>query len=151
MADLTGFNANHVAPTTALEPLPAGRYIVAITDSQMRATKRGDGSYLQLELTVLEGDCRGRKAWDRLCIEHLNPLAQRIARGNLSAICHAVGVLVPRDSSQLHDLPLEITIRCKKREDNGELTNEIQGYAAISGATPAPPVPSNDITPPWKR
>jgi hypothetical protein len=120
----------------------------------MKATKRGDGSYLELEFTVLDGDCQGRKVWDRLCINHPNDLTQKIARGSLSAICRAVGVMEPRDSAELHNIPLVITVKCKKREDNGEITNEIKGYAAAeSDDSPAPAqqahVDSN--TPPWKR
>ncbi|MCD4825508.1 MAG: DUF669 domain-containing protein [Phycisphaerae bacterium] len=132
MADLGNFNANEVEPTTAFEPLPAGKYIAAITASEMKPTKKGDGSYLELEFTVLEGDCQGRKAWDRLCINHPKDLTQKIAKGNLSAICRAVGVLQPGDSVELHNLPLEINVKCKKRKDNGEITNEIKGYAAKS-------------------
>ena len=154
MANLNGFNAHEVEPTTAFEPLPAGKYVAAITGSEMKATKRGDGSYLELEFTVLDSDGQGRKAWDRLCINHPNDLTQKIARGSLSAICRAVGVMEPRDSAELHNIPLVITVKCKKREDNGEITNEIKGYAAAeSDESPAPaqqaPVDSN--TPPWKR
>ncbi len=116
MANLNGFNANEVEPTTSFEPLPAGTYIAAISASEMKPTKKGDGSYLELEFTVLEGECHGRKAWDRLCINHPNELTQRIARGNLSAIYRSVGVLQPGDSAQLHNLPLIITVKCKKRE-----------------------------------
>ena len=32
----------------------------------------------------------------------------KIARGELSAICRAVGVMQPRDSVELHNVPLEI-------------------------------------------
>ena len=154
MANLNGFNANDVEPTTPFEPIPAGKYLAAITASEIKATKKGDGSYLQLEFTVLDGPCKGRKVWDRLCINHPNDLTQKIARGNLSAICRAVGVLQPRDSAELHNIPLLNTVKCRKRDDNGEIANEIKGYAAAeSDDSPAPaqqaPVDSN--TPPWKR
>lgn len=152
MANLNGFNAHEVEPNTAFEPLPAGKYVAAITGSEMKATKRGDGSYLQLEFTVLDGDCKGRKVWDRLCINHPNDLTQKIARGNLSAICRAVGVMQPRDSVDLHNLPLLITVKFRKREDNGELTNDIKGYAESGGSSaPAPQASVDDNTPPWKR
>ena len=152
MAHLNGFNANDVEPTTAFEPLPAGKYLAAITASEMKATKKGDGSYLQLEFTVLEGDCKGRKTWDRLCINHPNDMTQSIARGNLSAICRAVGVMQPRDSVELHNIPLAISVKCKKREDNGEITNEIKGYEAKASAAGRPPqAATTDTTPPWKR
>jgi len=154
MANLTGFNANEVEPTMSFDPLPAGKYVAAITASEMKPTKKGDGSYLQLEYTVLEGAYQGRKVWDRLCINHPNDLTQKIARGNLSAICRAVDVLQPNDSTDLHNLPLLITLKCKKREDNGEITNEVKGYAAAgSGNAPAaaPQAPVDSNTPPWKR
>lgn len=152
MANLNGFNANEVEPTTSFEPLPAGAYVAAITASEMKATKKGDGSYLQFEYTVLEGDCKGRKVWDRLCINHPNDLTQKIARGNLSAICRSIGVLQPRDSSELHNVPMLITVKCKKRDDNGEISNEVKGYSAVESVPAAAqqaPIDSN--TPPWKR
>jgi hypothetical protein len=152
MANLNGFNANEVEPTPTFEPLPAGKYLAAITASEMKATKAGDGSYLQLEFTVLEGDCKGRKTWDRLCVNHPNELTQKIARGNLSAICRAVGVMQPRDSVELHNMPLVISLKCKKRSDTGEITNEVKGYEAKAAAAGRPQqAASTDTTPPWKR
>jgi len=152
MANLNNFNANEVEPTAPFEPIPAGKYLAIITASEMKTTKRGDGSYLQLEFTVLDGDCKGRKVWDRLCINHPNDLAQKIARGNLSAICRAVGVMQPGDSVELHNLPLVVTVKCKKREDTGELTNEVKGYEPKASAAGQPQqAPTTDNTPPWKR
>ena len=155
MANLNGFNANEIEPTTTFEALPAGKYLVAITASEMKATKKGDVSYLQLEFTVVDGDCKGRKVWDRLCINHPNDLTQKIARGNLSAICRAVGVMQPNDSVELHNIPLVISVKCKKREDTGEITNEVKGYeakaAAQSGGGRPQQAPTTDTTPPWKR
>ena len=146
------FNAADVEPTTAYEPLPADKYLAEITASEVKATKAGDGSYLQLEYTVLEGPCKGRKIWDNLCINHPNDLTQKIARANLSAVCRAVGVMQPRDSIELHNLPLVITVKCKKRKDTGELTNEIKGYAKRESAIGQPQqAPVNDQTPPWAR
>ena len=92
MAHLNGFNANEVEPTTPFEPLPAGKYLAAITASEMKITKKGDGSYLQLGFTVLDGDCKGRKVWDRLCINHPNDLTQKIARGNLCGVQYSDAV-----------------------------------------------------------
>jgi hypothetical protein len=152
MANLNGFNANEVEPSTAFEPVPADKYVAAITASEMKPTKKADGSYLELEFTILEGDCQGRKVWDRLCITHPNQQTVKIARGNLSAICRAVGVMQPKDSVELHNLPLEITVKLKKRTDNDELTNEIKGYEPKNSAAGKPQqAPVADSTPPWKR
>ncbi len=146
------FNANDVEPTAVFDPLPAGKYLAAITASEMKPTKAGNGSYLQLEFTVLDGPCKGRKVWDRLCINHPNDLTQKIARGNLSAICRATGVMQPRDSVELHNLPLVVTVKCKKRDDTGEVTNEVKGYAKRESAVGQPQqAPVHDQTPPWAR
>ena len=152
MPNLNGFNANEVEPTTSFEPLPAGKYLAAITESEMKPTKSGAGSYLQLTFTILEGEYKNRILWDRLNLNNPNATAVKIARSELSAICHAIGVMQPRDSVELHNLPLVITVKVKKREDTGELTNEIKGYAskdAVDGQGEQAPVTDN--TPPWKR
>jgi hypothetical protein len=100
MANLNGFNAHEVEPSTSFDPLPAGKYIAAITGSETKPTKNGDGNYLQLEFTILDGEYKDRKVWDRLCLNHPNPQTVKIARGNLSALCRAVGVMQPRVVAQ---------------------------------------------------
>ena len=145
------FNAHEVEPTVAFEAIPAGKYNAVIVDSEMKQTKSGNGSYLELTFEVTEGEYKGRKVWARLNIDNPNADAVKIARGELSAICRAVNVMTPNDSVDLHNLPLEITVKCKRNSDNGEITNDIKGYAAkgasvnkAHGAAPQQPAP-------WKR
>lgn len=158
MADLRGFDANQVDPSTDFDPLPAGKYLAVITDSEIKPNKAGTGSYLQLTFEVIEGDHKGRLLWARLNLDNPNATAVQIAKAELSAICRAVGVLAPNDSSDLHDLPLVIHVRCKKRQDTGDITNEVKGYSPKASLTePAKPAaggtPANGkpTTPPWKR
>lgn len=151
MATLNGFDANQVEPSTGFDPLPNGKYKVAITASVMKPTQKGDGSYLELEFTVLEGQYKDRKVWDRLCLSHPNPKAVQIARSNLSAICRAVGVMKPADSCDLHNIPLEITVKVKKTDD--DFTNDVKKYTAVGQDqfSPGSSTPANqsDSTPPW--
>ena len=151
MADLRGFDANQVEPTAALDPIPAGKYPAVITESEMKPTKNGSGSYLQLTFQVIEGDYHNRVLWARLNLDNPNATAVKIAQAELSAICRAVGVLAPRDSTELHNLPLVIHVRCKKRADTGELTNEIKGYAKKDQPPAAGAAQTTNSTPPWKR
>lgn len=127
MGNLSGFDASKVKPTS-FEPLPAGWYTVVITESENKPTKAGTGSYLQLTLEVVDGEYKGRKLFERLNLENPNAQAVEIARGTLSAICHAVNVLTPRDSSELHNKPMQANVSLRRRADNGEMTNEIKGY-----------------------
>jgi hypothetical protein len=152
MADLRGFDANQVEPSSDFDPIPAGKYPAVITDSEMKANKAGTGHYLQLTFQVLDGPYKNRKLWTRLNLDNPNAQAVQIARAELSAICRAVGVLAPGDSVELHDLPLVIHVKCVKRADTGELTNEIKGYARKEApASAATAQPSANSTPPWRR
>jgi hypothetical protein len=148
-ADLRGFDAREVEPMETFEPIPEGKYVCAITGSEMKPTKAGDGSYLEITFQVIEGEYKGRLLWDRLNLDNRNALAVKIARSQLASICKAVGVLTPNDSQELHDLPLQVTAKLKKREDNGEMTNEISAYAKKSAAGQAPQAQGD--SPPWRR
>ena len=149
MANLNGFDAREVEPMEAFEPIPAGKYICAITASEVKPTKAGDGNFLEITLQVIEGEHKGRKLWDRLCLSHPNELAVKFARAKLAAICQATGILTPRDSTQLHDLPLEVKVGLKRREDNGEMANEVKAYAKKPAPGQAPQ--ATNETPPWRR
>jgi len=150
MANLTGFDANTVEPAAGFEPLPAAKYLAAITESEMKPTKGGTGKYLELTFQIVEGQYKGRLVWARLNLENPSAVAVKIAKGELSAICRAVGVMTPKDSAELHNLPLQITVGCRKRADTGELTNEVKGYAKKEAAV-GQPQQATSATPPWAR
>lgn len=135
LSDLN-FDAQTVEPNQ-FDNLPPGEYQVAIVDSVRQNTKAGTGQYLQLELQVLDGPHRGRKLFDRLNIVNPSAKAAEIARGTLSAICRAVGVMTPQHSGELHDKPLLIKVTVK---DNGEFgpKNEIVAYKPLGGQKAAP-------------
>ena len=152
MANLNGFNASEVEPTASFEAIPAGKYLAVITDSEMKPTKNGSGSYLQLTFTISEGQYKGRVLWARLNLANPNQTAVKIAQSELSAVCRAVGVMTPRDSVELHNVPLLIAVKVKKRDDTGELTNEVKGFEPKSAAAGVPQqAPAAGTTPPWRR
>ncbi len=152
------FNANEIEPSVGFEAIPAGKYQAVITDSEMKPTRTGNGQYLQLEFEIIDGNYKGRKLWSRLNLENPNADAVRMARADLSAICRAVNVLQPRDSVELHNLPLTITVRCRKNQDD-EIVNDIKGYGPRESVSvmvapyPAtPPVQTGaNSAPPWAR
>lgn len=150
MADLRGFDATEVEPSTAFDPIPAGKYLALITASEMKANKAGTGQFLQLTFQIIDGEYKNRLLWGRLNLDNPNTTAVKIARAELSAICRAVGVLAPNDSTDLHNLPLVVHVRCRKRADTGEITNEIKGYSKKDQPA-APAAPAANSTPPWKR
>jgi len=150
MANLQGFDARTVEPSTDFEAIPAGKYLAIIADSEMKQTKSGTGSYLELTFQIVEGEFKGRNLWARLNLDNPNAVAVKIAQGELSAICRAIGVMAPNDSVELHNIPLVITVKCKKRTDTDEIVNEVKGYAKKEAVTGQPQQAASN-TPPWAR
>jgi hypothetical protein len=152
MASLSGFNANEVEPSTGFDPLPAGDYLLVITDSESKPTKAGTGSYLALTLEVVEGQFQGRKLFHNLNLENPNQQAVDIARAELSAICRAVGVPTPQDSCELHNLPMRVKVGLEKRKDTGEMQNRLKKFGPKNASPEAKSVPTNgSSSAPWKK
>ncbi len=140
---LLNFDANEVEPSKGFEPIPAGKYVAVINDSEEKRNKAGTGTYLQLEFEIIEGDYAGRKLWVRLNLNNQNPDAVRMARADLSAICHAVNVLKPNDSVELHNIPLVINVRCRKDKNSDEIVNEVRGYESREALAQKPAQTTN--------
>ncbi len=79
MANLHGFNANDVEPTTDFDPVPAGRYVAVITQSEVKLNKAGTGSYLQFTFQIIDGEYKGRYLWARLNLDALHPVLEKLA------------------------------------------------------------------------
>lgn len=154
------FNATQVQPQASFDPIPSGKYICQIVESEITPTKAGTGQKLVLTWEVLDGEFKGRKVWDSLNISNPSKRAEQISQAALSAICHAAGVLQLQDSAQLHNKPMRIRVNVKKSEGY-EPSNEVKGYEAVQGMTsPAFTAPSFQqqpvaaqqpaaATPPW--
>jgi hypothetical protein len=129
MAKLTGFDANKIEPIARVRLLPPGDYVATIIESVEKVTRDGSGSYLSLTLEIIEeGEFYECRLWDRVTRTNKSAEAVQFGNGTLSAICRAVGVMKPTDSTELHDLPLVIHVESKPRNDTGEIVNAIRGY-----------------------
>jgi hypothetical protein len=155
MADLNGFDANQVEPNADFAPLPPDTYEAMIVESEWKTTAAGTGRYLKLTLQVLGGQYSGRMIWDNLNLENPSAQAVQIARGTLSAICRAVGVLTPKDSVDLHNLPL--MCRVVQEPYEGGVSNKIKGYkpkatsAPTKAEAPAKAAPASAGKAPWRK
>lgn len=134
------FDANAVQPQDSFEPIPAGWYECMIVDSEMKANKAGTGQYLQLRFDVTEGEYSNRVLFERLNLDNPNTTAVEIAQRTLSAICHATGVLQPRDSSDLHNIPLRVKVSVRPAGNGYDASNDIKGYESLGGVKQAAPV-----------
>jgi len=150
MANMNGFNANDVDPTQDYEAIPPGRYEAIIIESQQKDTASGNGSsYLKLTFQIISGPHKGRMVWHNLNLNNPSEKAVQIARGQLSTICRAVGVMQPKDSLDLHNLPM--VVRVDVREFDGNKYNDVKGFypRTTEEASHPPPSPMKPATAPW--
>ena len=137
--EFLNFDANQVQPNS-FELLPAGKYEAVIVASSMEPTKDGTGKFLKLELQILSGEYQNKKLFDRLNLINPNDQAVQIARGTLSSICRAVGVMTPHDSAELHNRPLSINVGIRKGDGEYGDQNVIKAYKPRH-AGPSAPMP----------
>ena len=146
------FDASSVQPLDVYEAIPAGEYEAVITDSEMKANKSNTGMFLELKTEIISGDYSGRKLTTRLNLKNPSVKAVEMAKRELSSICHAVGVLQPRDSAEFHNLPLVIKVKLIKREDDTS-SNEIAGWKAkeAPASQPVKAAAASQESAPWAR
>lgn len=150
MADLSGFDASQVDPNK-FAPIPAGDYEAVIVASEMKPTKDGSGKYLKLELQVLSGTYQNRKLFTNLNLVNKNEQAVQIAKGTLSSLCRAVGVLTPKDSSELHNKPFIATVKVRKSDEYDD-QNEVKGFKPRHAGASAPTASaSTSPAAPWSQ
>jgi hypothetical protein len=131
MASLGNFNPDEYENT--FEPIPAGKYKAVITESESKPTKAG-GEYLKLTVELIEGEYKGRKVFSNLNLRNAYPTAENIAKVALADICRAVGVMHPRDSSELHNKPMLVKLSLRPETAEYPASNDVKGWEGIGGA-----------------
>lgn len=154
------FDASTVAPQASFTPIPAGTYTVSIDDSEIKSTQKG-GQMAVFRLRVVEGQHAGRTIFARINVRNPSQQAEQIGQAQLSALCHAAGVLQLSDTAQLHNKVVRARVKIRK-DESGQYgdSNEVNGFEATGGPSPvapgfvaqAPaPAPTAAAQPPWKR
>src|SRR5690606_17269217 len=136
MADLQsilpgGFDATAVEPQANFnnEPLPAGVYDVEITKSDVRDLKSGNGTGLHIEYTVIGPEQHARrKIFQNLNIRHTNAQAEQIGQSQLSALCRAVGINHLKDSDELFQRVLRVSVKVRPAQGQYGPSNDVTGY-----------------------
>jgi len=143
MAMIPSFIPNEVpADERSFGALPVGKYPVVVTESEVKATKNGNGSYLDCTLEVIEGDFKGRKLWAKFNVQNSNQEAVRIAQRQLADMALAVGHQGElRDSADLHYKPLIARVEfipsgtvTKSGYRYDQDSNDVKGFEKYNGA-----------------
>lgn len=160
------FNAYEYDPTQgATVCFPLADYNVEITNAEAKTVKDNmSEGYIELSLTVVDGNMRGLIQKDRLNLWNQNETAKRIAHSNLAAYCFAINRPYIQDSSQMIGGRLICTIG--PQDSNGKYSEvkvikcpdgslptrpqQQQGAPAPPAQAPPAPPPSNvAAAPPW--
>lgn len=139
---LLNFDARQVAPQTGFDPVPPGWYNVIVDETEMKPTKLNDGAYLKVRYSILDGQFANRKIYTMINLQNKNPQATEIGLKQLSALAHAVGVLMVQQSEQLHNIPLKVKAKIRPAEGEYDAQNNIiqwENINAIVGDAAAAP------------
>ena len=134
------FDASGIVPQAPLEIIPAGWYNMEITDAEVKATRgKSGGTRANFELTVTTGDHKGRKVFAGINVKNANQQAQEIGQRELSAICHATGIINVSDLAAFIGKQLQVKVKVRKatdadKEQGYEDRNEPSGFKALEGA-----------------
>ena len=130
------FDASTVAPQASTSPIPAGNYLAQVIESDIKDLASGNGKGMKLTFEIIDGQYKGRRIWENLNIQHTNEDSQRIAQSQLSALCHAVGVIKLRDTAALHMKPVNIKVTVREAEGKYQASNNVKGYESAGPVAP---------------
>lgn len=132
MPSLGNFDPNQ--HQDAYEPLPAGDYLVMISESTIDL--KNGGQFVKVTMEVMQPEqYYGRKAFANFTLEHANPKAVEVGRRILANLCRAVGVMSPRETEELHGIPFWVRLSVETWDD-GSLHNEARAYWSTQAAPP---------------
>lgn len=150
------FDATQVQPSEGRpDPVPAGWYVAMITESSLKPTADGQGQFAELVHTICEGQYSGRKIYTNHNIRNANPITEKIAYEQLSAIAHAAGVLHVANTSLIENIPMRVKAKIIPAKGEYDAKNDITTWKHMNeqvggNATPAQPAtPATPLAPPW--
>lgn len=142
------FNLDELPESSTPLAMPAGYYPLEIKESEVKATKNGNGQYIKIRFDVIGGDYAGRVIFENINVRNPNEVAEKIGRQQLGEIMRATGVASLTDTDQLVGQRLVAKLAVKKDDEYGDLqgnVNVVKAYKAIEGS--AAPMPSGEKAP----
>ena len=138
MPSLGNFDPNQYQNT--YEPLPAGDYLVMITESSIDTLDDGVQK-VKVTMEVMQPEqYYSRKAFASYTLESPNPRHVEVGRKILANLCRAIGVMAPRETEELHGIPFCVRLTVEQWDD-GSLHNEAKAYWSTQSQAPPQPKP----------
>lgn len=108
--------------TDTYSTLPEGKYVCSVTNVEIKDTKTGSGQYLKTELTVIDGEAKGRKIFTQFNIKNTNQDAVAIGLKQLKTmLTNANYTNVERPNiSEITGLTVGVKTRIKHDDTYGD-------------------------------
>jgi len=129
------FDVGKNANTESYDLLPNGWYKVMAERAEIKQTKSGTGSYINIQYTIIGENCKGRKVFGMITLTNQNDTAVDIGKHELSAFGRSIGLEKITDSAQLLKRPLQIRLKIENSDKYGE-QNRVNGYRKFNGDSP---------------
>ena len=126
-----GFDTNSVEPQGDYQVVPPGNYPVSIDKAEVKTTKNGNGHYLEVTMTILDGTCKKRKLWDRINIQNPSQQCTEIGLRSLAALGQSLGIAKLSAVEQLLNGICIAHVKVKNEQ------NEVRTYSAVQAVAKA--------------
>jgi len=123
--------------------LPEDDYICMLTKSEWKDNKAKTGKYIYMEFTVVDGEHKGMKFFERLNLINPNPVAVRIANQKMNQLCAACLLTDIEDTDELQGIPVILVIGIQENENSDyPAQNVIKAFKNADG---------EEFVPPWNK
>lgn len=139
MADLVGFSPSDYERKSNV--LPEGWYQAIVVSSDEKPTRSDpENKCFHIVFEILDEvayktqvKVKGQRLTVYLNFKHKNDVTQQIAREDFSDICRAACVYHPLKTDDVHNIPIGILVKHKKKEYMGEerIENEVKKYCKL--------------------
>lgn len=93
---------------------PPGWYVSMIVGAEKKETKDKSGSYLNLQIQIVEGEYKGTTWWHMIHLWNASEKAKKIAKGQLASYRNAVGKTHISNSKELLNIPFRVSVGIQK-------------------------------------
>lgn len=150
-------NVNDIPTESVFTPLPAGWYQASVKAVELKPSKAGDSTYMNIQYSILGPTHQGRVAFGMCGVSNQDPDKEATSRYFMGQLMRAAGIQRLTDTDQLIGANLEIKLTIKAATAEYSASNNVKEYRAISGsALPKAPTgdsvtPAGGSVPPWQK
>lgn len=136
----TTYSTDELPEGRGFEPIPVGWYEAEIKKAEVKPTKDGSGTRLNVQFSITGPTHAGRVVFAGLNIELPNsPEGQRIGKEQFGDLLRAVGLETIDDSDELVGFNLRIKVKTKPATEQYEANSEAAGFRPLEDGADAPP------------